>query len=93
MGRVGSIVEHATWCLLCLLLVARGSEFPERECCDPIYPLIPELDAIPIDSQTTTISSASSPSAIGEATAVIPGRSGELLKVKQYSFGMTVRKD
>ncbi|XP_058120418.1 uncharacterized protein LOC131284934 [Anopheles ziemanni] len=47
--------------LLVTLLGVRGSEFPERECCDPVYPPMPEPDPDPgAVHPTTTISSSSS---------------------------------
>ncbi|KFB41430.1 hypothetical protein ZHAS_00009015 [Anopheles sinensis] len=48
--------------LLVTLLGVRGSEFPERECCDPVYPPMPDPDPVPPGAAhpTTTISSSSS---------------------------------
>uniref|UniRef100_A0A182WMY5 Uncharacterized protein n=1 Tax=Anopheles minimus TaxID=112268 RepID=A0A182WMY5_9DIPT len=38
-----------------------GSEFPERECCDPVYPPMPDPDPVPGPAYpTTTISTSSS---------------------------------
>uniref|UniRef100_A0A182Q1J1 Uncharacterized protein n=1 Tax=Anopheles farauti TaxID=69004 RepID=A0A182Q1J1_9DIPT len=38
-----------------------GSEFPERECCDPVYPPMPDPEPVPGPAYpTTTISSSSS---------------------------------
>lgn len=77
MGRVGSIVNHAIVWLVCLQ-VHQCSEFPERECCDPIYPLIPELDALPPNNQPTTTISSSPSYAVGVTGAgILTGRSGE----------------
>lgn len=56
------------WTLLVQLLTC--SEFPERECCDPIYPIDPE--PLPPALPTTTISSSSASS-----SAAVAGRSGE----------------
>lgn len=77
MGRVGSIVNHAIVWLVCLQ-VHQCSEFPERECCDPIYPLIPELDALPPNNQPTTTISSSPSYAVGvTGVGILTGRSGE----------------
>lgn len=80
MGRVGWIVNHAiVWLVIAHFL--QCSEFPERECCDPIYPLIPELDSLPPASPTTTLSASSSSYSVGAGgasnTGILPGRSGE----------------
>ena len=50
-------------CLLLLFMLSerKCSEFPERECCDPIYPPIPDAEPLPPAlPPTTTISSSSS---------------------------------
>lgn len=78
MGRIGLVVNHAIVWLL-LLQLHKCSEFPERECCDPIYPSIPELELLPPAQQTTTISSSSS-SSVGSAALGNTGRSGEFTK-------------
>lgn len=84
MGRIGLAAHHATVRLVCCLLLVQclnGSEFPERECCDPIYPLIPEQEPFPPALPTTTISSSLSPYAVGAGgvgAGVLQGRSGEL---------------
>lgn len=77
MGRIGSIVNHAIVWLMLSVQLHLCSEFPERECCDPIYPLIPELDQLPPALPTTTISSSSSSYAVGGAGGVLSGRSGK----------------
>jgi hypothetical protein len=50
----------------------KSSEFPERECCDPIYPplMMPDPEPLPPALPTTTVSSSS---------ATPTGRSGELV--------------
>lgn len=66
-------------CLLLIYLQSKQigcSEFPERECCDPIYPLIPDPEPLPPALPTTTISSTD----LHHGHSVNPtGRSGEFL--------------
>uniref|UniRef100_A0A182J528 Uncharacterized protein n=1 Tax=Anopheles atroparvus TaxID=41427 RepID=A0A182J528_ANOAO len=45
----------------------RGSEFPERECCDPVYPPMPDPDPAPGAANPTTTISSSSPFQTGQA--------------------------
>lgn len=78
MGRIGLVVNHAIVWLL-LVQLHKCSEFPERECCDPIYPSIPELEYLP--QQTTTLASSSSPYAAGTGVIGNTGRSGEFMKL------------
>lgn len=77
MGRAGSIVNHAIVWLVLSIQLHQCSEFPERECCDPIYPLIPELEELPPALPTTTIVSSPSSYSVG-AGGTLQGRSGEL---------------
>lgn len=45
-----------------------GSEFPERECCDPIYPTVPNVqDSLPPDISTIASTHSSSISPIGRS--------------------------
>ena len=76
MGRAGSIVNHAIVWLVLSVQLHLCSEFPERECCDPIYPLIPELEELPPALPTTTIVSSPSSYSVGVG-GVLSGRSGE----------------
>ncbi|XP_021712354.1 uncharacterized protein LOC5567775 isoform X2 [Aedes aegypti] len=51
-------------------VVVRASEFPERECCDPVYPPLPDPEPIPPGGAvmpTTTISTSSSGMGMGGA--------------------------
>ena len=67
---------------------AKCSEFPERECCDPIYP--PEPEPIPPALPTTTIAS-SSPSLtsiLSSSPSPSLGRSG-ILKLTIYVILMS----
>jgi hypothetical protein len=55
--------------LIFFIEIIKCSEFPERECCDPIYPpFMPEPEPLPPALPTTTISSSS---------ATPTGRSGD----------------
>jgi hypothetical protein len=77
MGRIGLVVNHAIVWLLFVQL-HKCSEFPERECCDPIYPSIPDLELLPpAAEQTTTIASSSSSYSAGNGVIGNTGRSGE----------------
>lgn len=66
--------------ILCVLSVMRtvdASEFPERECCDPIYPSIPdavpsESDVMPTDVDDTGM--ATVPSIPGVIVSGQPGK-------------------
>lgn len=80
MGRIGLVVNHAIVWLL-LVQLHKCSEFPERECCDPIYPSIPELELLPPSQQTTTIASSSSSYAAGTGVIGNTGRSGECTEI------------
>lgn len=51
-----------------------GSEFPERECCDPIYPLQPSVEPLP--ALPTTETSLSSP-ALGGGGLMTLGKPGK----------------
>ena len=84
-------------CLLFLLLFSQlhlhceCSEFPERECCDPIYPLIPDPEPLPPALPTTTITSLSSSSSFASSSLANPtGRSGKCANrdsmLKIYAF-------
>lgn len=88
MGRVGCVVNHAIvlvcW-LLCIVASTNGSEFPERECCDPIYPLIAEPEPFPPSNLPTTTIASSSSSYVAGAGGILPGRSGELRVKRQTS--------
>lgn len=83
MGRIESnISRHALVGLACWLLLIpcqHCSEFPERECCDPIYPLIPEVDSLPPVQPSSTVASFSSSlsAAGGNNAGVLTGRSGK----------------
>ncbi|XP_055615554.1 uncharacterized protein LOC129761802 isoform X2 [Toxorhynchites rutilus septentrionalis] len=59
-GKSPWVVLLVVSCLMGPL--ARASEFPERECCDPVYPPIPDPEPLPPGSvlPTTTISTSSS---------------------------------
>ncbi|XP_035782905.1 uncharacterized protein LOC118461558 isoform X1 [Anopheles albimanus] len=46
--------------LLATLSAVLASEFPERECCDPVYPPMPDPDALPGPAYPTTTISTSS---------------------------------
>lgn len=89
MGRTGSVVSHAIVWLVCWLQVYKCSEFPERECCDPIYPLIPDLEPLPPNQPTTTIASSSS-SYLAGAGGILSGRSGEFC-VKRCEAGTLIK--
>lgn len=60
--------------LIQLIYVTVASEFPERECCDPIYPLIPNPEPSPAPASTTNPSVSSSP-------AITFGHSGETITI------------
>lgn len=51
---------------------ANGSEFPERECCDPIYHPVPSVEPLPALSTTDTSlsSSMSGLGGVGGMTAI-----------------------
>lgn len=87
MGRI-SLVNHAIVWLL-LVQLHKCSEFPERECCDPIYPSIPELELLPPAQQTTTISSSSSISAGNLGNT---GRSGECTRILHHQSNQSVHQ-
>lgn len=42
------------------IIIVSGSEFPERECCDPIYPSLQNPDPLPSPDAPTTVASLSS---------------------------------
>lgn len=90
MGRIGLVVNHAIVWLL-LVQLHKCSEFPERECCDPIYPSIPELELLPPAQQTTTISSSSSISA-GTGNLGNTGRSGECTMILHHQSNQLVHR-
>lgn len=56
-----------------LIYINVASEFPERECCDPIYPLLPNPEPSPSATVSTTIPNISS------SPATTFGRSGETI--------------
>ncbi|XP_055524972.1 uncharacterized protein LOC129718325 isoform X2 [Wyeomyia smithii] len=84
VGQFGPTVVLlvAGYCLLRLPYTIRASEFPERECCDPIYPPIPDPEPMPPGPvlPTTTISTAGAPggggNAVGPGLGSIPGGYG-----------------
>lgn len=86
MGRIGLVVNHAIVWLL-LVQFHKCSEFPERECCDPIYPSIPELELLPPAQQTTTIASSSSSYSAGTGVIGNTGRSGECTEILYQPSG------
>ena len=87
MGRIGFVNHAIVWLLLVQL--HKCSEFPERECCDPIYPSIPELELLPPAQQTTTISSSSSISAGNLGNT---GRSGEFTVILHHQRNQSVHR-
>lgn len=74
MGRIGLFVNHAIVLLFLLVKLHKCSEFPERECCDPIYPY-PDLELTPALPTATIVSS---PASVG-GNAELPGRSGKVI--------------
>ncbi|XP_052870389.1 uncharacterized protein LOC128275959, partial [Anopheles cruzii] len=58
--------------------VVSGSEFPERECCDPVYPPMPDLDGLPGPVYPTTTISTSSFQTGGGGGAGAEAGGGEL---------------
>lgn len=74
MGRIGLFVNHAIVLLFLLVKLNKCSEFPERECCDPIYPY-PDLELTPALPTATIVSS---PASVG-GNAELPGRSGKVI--------------
>lgn len=92
MGRIESnISRHALVGLACWFLLIpyqHCSEFPERECCDPIYPLIPEVDSLPPVQPSSTVASFSSSLSAGANNAgVLTGRSGKF----EVAFGVNIK--
>ena len=76
------------WLIFWLLFMQHHlcSEFPDRECCDPVFPFdITDPEPLPPALPTTTISSSSSAHQILAANNILqhtggqalPGRSGE----------------
>ncbi|XP_058812728.1 uncharacterized protein LOC131677126 isoform X3 [Topomyia yanbarensis] len=59
-GRIALLLVAS--CLLGMPASVRASEFPERECCDPIYPPMPDPEPIPPGSVQPTISISTSSS-------------------------------
>lgn len=96
MGRIESnISRHALVGLACWFLLIpyqHCSEFPERECCDPIYPLIPEVDSLPpVQPSSTVASFSSSLSAAGANNAgVLTGRSGKFEVALSVNFEVVI---
>lgn len=90
MAQIGSVRLSSygiEWLICWLLLMQRHlcSEFPDRECCDPVFPFdITDPEPLP-PFPTTTISSSSNlnQNAVGsnslqqQGGQVLPGRSGE----------------
>lgn len=48
--------------------LCEASEFPERECCDPVYPTVPDT-AVPSDSDFV-VATVAGPAATGAGSAV-----------------------
>lgn len=62
-----------SYLLITFIQLTVASEFPERECCDPIYPLIPNPEPSPSAPASTTNPSVSS------SPATILGHPGETI--------------
>lgn len=75
------VMAVAVAVLLWSQTLVHASEFPERECCDPIYPPLPS-DPEPLPPALPTVTTSSS-----QATPI--GRSGTL--DKQQQLGRTCR--
>jgi hypothetical protein len=84
MGRIGLFINHAIVLLFLLVKFHKCSEFPERECCDPIYPY-QELQEEIIPLPTPTILSSPSPGQSVGTGGVLQGRSGKFFKTKLQS--------
>lgn len=82
MGRVGSHAIVLVCWLLCIRSSAYCSEFPERECCDPIYPLIAEPEPFPPSNLPTTTIASSSSSYVAGAGGILSGRSGMIIYLR-----------
>lgn len=70
---VCSLIRHflliaIMWCGCCLHFYVGASEFPERECCDPIYHPVPSVEPLP--ALSTTDASASSSMSGGGLTSL-----------------------
>lgn len=63
-----------------LIYLNIASEFPERECCDPIYPLLPNPEPSPSATASTTNPSVSS------SPATTFGHSGETILCNKKKF-------
>lgn len=88
MGRIESklVFGLACWSQFIQLQPAMCSEFPERECCEPIYPLISEVDSLPPVPLTTVASYSSSLSVGmggGAQGGALTGRSGQYQQIYQ----------
>ncbi|XP_055716353.1 uncharacterized protein LOC129810103 isoform X4 [Phlebotomus papatasi] len=60
------LFAYIVYVAISMVNYAESSEFPERECCDPIYPPIPNPEPVPPALPTTTISP-SSPTPTGRS--------------------------
>jgi hypothetical protein len=81
MAQIGSVkLKHGVeWLILWLVLPHshRCSEFPDRECCDPVFPFeMTDPEPLP-PLPTTTISSAAGNGLQHGGSQTLPGRSGE----------------